>query len=134
MTLKKSIFFVLIAVITASTPSVISAAGTHAAKPQTSRNFLLGATAASLLAWGYCQRQHGLLPAERYPLMQKRGILKAQRAKEQDTEKLQMLDEELAIINEKLQDLESKNQGYETAKYALLALTIGSGIGCWYNA
>ena len=125
MNVRKTTLIVLLAVIATSTSSIINAAN---GSNKTTRNIFYTASAIALLSSGLFQRAQSLVPSERYPLMQRRGILTALLSKEERTEKSNELKAELTLINEKIQALEEKNNTYNVAKWILFLASIG-GIG-----
>ncbi len=129
MPFKNSYYAVLIALFVTITPTTqLSAADTYLTKKP-----LIAGSALAGLGWMYFQRKHSLLGIQRYPFMQRRGILTALIKKEHDLEKQQALEAELATINAKLAEFENKHTDYTAAKYTLLAIALASGTGAHFS-
>jgi hypothetical protein len=80
----------------------------------------LGASAA--LLWAFSQHAHSKIGHSRYPLMQRRNIIRAQLSQKLDTAERETLTSELAEINYRMQRLQAR-------KSRLHLLRILGGLG-----
>jgi len=134
MQFKNSVFaFLLASLVIFSQTAVLPADAAGASKQAAAkRTILLTGTAAGLLGWGFIQRKQSLLAIVRYPLMQKRGILNAQLKKDLSPEKNEAIAAELAIVTERLAEIERLHSTYQTLKYIALSAAAATGIGAYY--